>query len=77
MVQQTTTRVLEEVHSLPQGDTYGGQGKVQAECEQQDLSHMPLLWSVVGVLCCSWANAGLVNSNHEVSGFSKLHRDLI
>lgn len=37
---------------------------------------MPLLGSVGGPVCGSWAKAGLANSNQKKQSFLKLHRAL-
>lgn len=61
-------KVLEEVHSRSQRATWGGQGRMKAETEQ-DLDHVLLLGSVGRVLWGSQAKAELVNSNHKKQGF--------
>ena len=44
--------------------------------KKQDLGHMPLLGSVIGVLWGSQAKARLVNSNQKEWDFVKLHSGL-
>lgn len=48
---------------MPQGATWGGQGRVQTE--PQHLGYMPLLGSLDNVLWGSKAKARLVNSNQK------------
>lgn len=51
--------------------------EVKAECrqrKQQNLGHLSLLWSVVGVIWGSWARFRLVSSKEQ--SFSKRHRRL-
>ena len=56
---------------MPQGTTWESQGQVQAESEQQNLGHFPLLGFAGGMLWGCWGKPGLVNSKQKVHvGFS-------
>lgn len=63
-------KVLEEVHSRSQRATWGSQGRMKTETEQ-DLDHMPLLGSTGRVLWGSQARTWLVNSNQKEQGFGR------
>lgn len=59
----------EEVHSMPWGALQGGQSKVQADSEPQDLGNIPLLGFADRMLCGSGLSLDFINSEQEQEMF--------